>query len=64
MQHIAGLGKDGGWRELAPHTVTRNFVGHECLFCSYDDPIKMKLAAARPQDGVDVNSLRAARSEA
>jgi hypothetical protein len=65
LQHIEGLGEDGGgWRELAPHTVTRNFVGHECLFCSYEDLIKMKRAAGRPQDEIDINSLKAARSEA
>ncbi|HXR59700.1 MAG TPA: hypothetical protein VN732_00060 [Solirubrobacterales bacterium] len=65
MQHIGGLGRDGGgWHELAPHTVTRNFLGHECRFCSYEDLVKMKLAAARPQDEIDVNSLKAARSEA
>lgn len=65
MQHIKGLGKDGGgWRELAVHTVTRNFVGHDCRFCSYEDLIKMKRAAGRPQDEIDVNSLKAARSEA
>lgn len=65
MQHIKGLGKDGGgWRELAAHTVSRTFVGHECRFCSYEDLIKMKRAAGRPQDEIDVNSLKAARSEA
>lgn len=64
MQHIEGLGNDGGgWRELAPRAVTRNFVGHECLFCSYGDLIKMKRAAGRPQDEIDVNSLKTARSE-
>lgn len=65
MQHIEGLGNDGGgWQELAPHAVTRNFLGHDCLFCSYEDLIKMKRAAGRPQDEIDVNSLKAARSEA
>ncbi|HEU4706320.1 MAG TPA: hypothetical protein VFS64_03940 [Solirubrobacterales bacterium] len=64
LQHIEGLGEDGGgWRELAPHAVTRNFVGHECFFCSYEDLIKMKRAASRPQDEIDINSLKAARSE-
>jgi hypothetical protein len=65
MQHIEGLGDDGGgWSELAPHAVTRNFLGHECLFCSFDDLIKMKRSAGRPQDEVDINSLKAARAEA
>jgi hypothetical protein len=65
MQHIKGLGEDGGgWRELVLHTVTRNFAGHECLFCSYEDLIRMKRSAGRPQDEIDINSLKAARSEA
>lgn len=65
MQHIEGLGSDGGgWHELAAHAVTRKFLGHECLFCSYEDLIKMKRAAGRPQDAIDVRSLKAARAEA
>jgi hypothetical protein len=65
LQHLKGLGRDGGgWRELAPHTVTRKFLGHDCLFCSYDDLVKMKLGAGRPQDQIDVNSLKSARGEA
>ncbi|HMI82332.1 MAG TPA: hypothetical protein VK480_11130 [Solirubrobacterales bacterium] len=65
MQHIKGLGEDGGgWKELSRLAVTRTFLGHECLFCSYEDLVKMKLAAGRPQDEVDVNSLKAARGEA
>jgi hypothetical protein len=64
MQHLAGLGRDGGgWKELSPHAVTRNFLGHECLFCGYEDLIKMKRAAGRPQDDIDVKSLKAARGE-
>lgn len=65
LQHIEGLGDDGGgWRELAPNTVVRNFLGHECLFCSYNDLLRMKGSAGRPQDEVDINSLKAARGEA
>lgn len=65
LQHIAGLGNDGGgWQELAPHAVSRLFLGHDCLFCSYDDLIKMKRGAGRPQDEIDISSLKAARSEA
>ena len=65
MQHIKGLSEDGGgWAELVPHIVTRNFVGHQCLFCSYEDLLRMKRAAGRPQDEVDISSLKAARSEA
>lgn len=65
MQHIQGLGRDGGgWEELTAHAVPRDFLGHDCLFCSYEDLIRMKRAAGRPQDEIDVNSLKAARSEA
>jgi len=65
LQHIEGLGEDGGgWKELSRHAITRSFLGHECLFCSYEDLIKMKRAAGRPQDEVDINSLKAARGEA
>jgi len=64
MQHLAGLGEDGGgWKELAPHAVKRAFLGLECLFCSYEDLLRMKQSAGRPQDAIDVESLRAARSE-
>jgi hypothetical protein len=66
LQHIQGLGTDGGgcWAELAAHAVTREFLGHECLFCSYEDLLKMKRAAGRPQDEIDIASLKAARGEA
>lgn len=65
LQHIQGLGSDGGgWHELGPRAVTREFLGHQCLFCSYEDLLKMKRAAGRPQDEIDITSLMAARSEA
>ncbi len=64
MQHLDGLGEDGGgWEELARHTVTRRFLGHECRFCGYEDLIRMKDGAGRPQDKIDVENLRAARGE-
>jgi hypothetical protein len=64
MQHLDGLGEGGGgWTELRPHAVTRTFLGHECLFCSYEDLIRMKQGAGRPEDKIDVESLKAARSE-
>lgn len=65
LQHIAGLGEDGGgWKELSRQAVTRTLLGYECLFCSYEDLIKMKRGAGRPQDEVDIKSLKAGRSEA
>lgn len=64
MQHLSGLGEDGGgWAELRKHAVTRTFLGHECLFCGYEDLVSMKLGAGRPQDEIDVENLRTARSE-
>lgn len=64
LQHIKGLGEDGGgWKELSRHAVTRNFLGHQCLFCSYEDLLAMKRGAGRPQDEVDIRSLKAARGE-
>jgi hypothetical protein len=64
MQHLDGLGKGGGgWKQLAQHAVRRKFLGHECLFCGYEDLLKMKRGAGRPQDKIDVENLKAARSE-
>jgi hypothetical protein len=65
MQHLKGLGEDGGgWPELRPHAVKRNFLGHEVLFCSYEDLVRMKAAAGREQDLVDLRTLRAQRRDA
>ena len=65
MQDIDGLGRGhGGWKDLEPHAETRRFLGHEVLFCSYEDLIKMKQALGRPQDRVDIADLKAARGEA
>jgi hypothetical protein len=64
LQHIKGLAEDGGgWKELSRHAVTRDFLGHQCLFCSYEDLVAMKRGAGRPQDEIDVKSLKAARGE-
>lgn len=64
MQHLDGLGEDGGgWKELKPHAVTRTFLGHQCLFCSYEDLVRMKAAAGREQDQVDLTTLAAQRHQ-
>jgi hypothetical protein len=64
MQHLKGLGEEGGgWAELRPHAVKRTFLGHETLFCSYEDLVKMKTAAGRDQDKVDVRTLKAQRHD-
>jgi len=64
MQDLAGLGDDGGgWDELAKEAVSRRFLGHDCLFCSYEDLLRMKRGAGRPQDGIDIENLKVARGE-
>ncbi len=66
MQTFSFEGADegeGGFGDLAPHTVERDFLGHRVRFCSYDDLLRMKHAANRAQDKVDVESLKAARGE-
>jgi hypothetical protein len=64
MQALQGLGKGhGGYRDLQPHTVEAAFLGYHCRFCSYEDLVKMKQATGRPQDEIDIESLKAARGE-
>ncbi len=58
--HDAG---EGGYHDLAPRAIERTFLGHRVRFCSYDDLLRMKRAAGRAQDKVDIESLKAARSE-
>ncbi len=53
----------GEYRDLARRAVDRRFLGHRVKFCSYDDLLRMKQAAGRAQDKVDVESLRNARGE-
>lgn len=54
---------EGGYRDLAAHAVERPFLGRQVKFCSYDDLLRMKRAAGRAQDNVDIESLKAARGE-
>jgi hypothetical protein len=64
MQHLKGLGEDGGgWNELRPRAEKRSFLGHDTLFCGYEDLLKMKAAAGREQDKVDIRTLRAQRHD-
>jgi hypothetical protein len=58
-----GAEGDGEYRDLAPHAVARDFLGHQVKFCSYEDLLRMKRAAGRAQDKVDVESLRVARGD-
>jgi hypothetical protein len=64
LQHIKGLGGgEGGWKVLSRHAIRRNFLGYDCLFSGYEDLISMKRGAGRPQDELDIKSLKAARGE-
>jgi hypothetical protein len=64
MQTFSFEGVDEGeYGDLALHAIERNFLGHRVKFCSYEDLLRMKEAAGRAQDRVDVESLRAARGE-
>lgn len=54
---------EGEHRNLSPHAVERDFLGHRVKFCSYEDLLRMKQAAGRAQDKVDMESLKAARGE-
>ena len=58
-----GTDGEGSYEDLAVHTVERDFLGHRTRFCSYDDLLRMKRAAGRAQDKVDIESLEAARGE-
>jgi len=58
-----GADGEGGYGDLAGHAVERPFLGHQVRFCSYDDLLRMKRAAGRAQDNVDIESLKAARGE-
>jgi hypothetical protein len=58
-----GVDGEGTYKDLASHEVTRTFLGHPVKFCSYDDLLRMKRAAGRAQDRVDIESLRTARGE-
>jgi hypothetical protein len=54
---------DGDFEDLAPRTVERDFLGHRTRFCGYDDLLRMKRAAGRAQDEVDIESLKTARGD-
>jgi hypothetical protein len=60
---LDGADDEGTYETLASHTVERNLLGHRVRFCSYDDLLRMKRAAGRPQDKVDLETLKAARGE-
>lgn len=58
-----GAEGEGEYRDLASHAVERDFLGHRVKFCSYEDLLRMKRAAGRAQDKVDIESLKVARGD-
>jgi hypothetical protein len=54
---------EGTYKDLAPHAIERIFFGHQVKFCGYDHLLRMKRAAGRAQDKVDIETLKAARGE-
>jgi hypothetical protein len=54
---------EGTYKDLAPPAIERDFLGHRAKFCSYEHLLRMKRAAGRSQDKVDIESLKAARGE-
>jgi len=54
---------EGTYKDLLPHAIERPFFGHRVRFCGYEALLRMKRAANRSQDLVDIESLKAARGE-
>jgi hypothetical protein len=51
------------WDTLSRHADMRDVFGLRIRVCGYDDLIAMKRVSRRPQDEIDINSLKAARRE-
>lgn len=52
-----------GWAELAPNAVPMEIGGVTVPVADLDDLIRMKLAAGRPKDRIEVEILAAVRDE-
>lgn len=50
-----------GYRELEPNAVGMELAGHHVLVTGLDDLIRMKIAAGRPKDRIEVEVLAAVR---
>lgn len=53
----------GGFADLDPHAVTLLIEGAPIKFASLDDLIRMKRAAGRPKDRIELEILEALRQE-
>jgi hypothetical protein len=60
MQEISGV---KGYEELARGAELQELFGQTVKIASYEAVLKMKRAAGRPQDELDIATLKAARSE-
>lgn len=57
------LGDDPLWETLAPTAVEAQVGGLPVKFVSYDDLVRLKELAGRPEDMADLKRLREARDE-
>jgi predicted nucleotidyltransferase len=57
------LGDAPLWEELSPSAVEEKIGGVLIKFVSYEDLVKLKELAARPEDLVDLKRLREARGD-
>jgi hypothetical protein len=53
----------GEYSTISGMAEERDFRGHQVKFCGYEDLLRMKRAAGRTVDQIDIESLKAARSE-
>ena len=60
---FASSDPDVGYEALEPRVEPRSLYGLELHFCGYEDLLRMKAAAGREQDLIDINDLKAARGE-
>lgn len=51
------------YEHLLPASVTDHVFGHQVRFCGYQDLVRMKEAAGRPEDLSDIQRLREIRGE-
>jgi hypothetical protein len=57
------IGDDPLWAELSPNAIQDRIADVPVKFVSYDDLIRLKELASRPEDLTDIERLREARDE-